>query len=79
MKRIVGLPGETVAFRRGHLLINGKLVIEPYVKAPCDWDISPFTVDADKYFVVGDNRSMPARDHDKGEAPRKYILGKLFL
>src|SRR5256885_394737 len=35
MKRIIGLPGETVAFHQGHVYIDGKLLDEPYVKLPC--------------------------------------------
>jgi signal peptidase I len=79
IKRVVGLPGETVAFRRGHLFVNGKMVYEPYEKAPCDWDLPPVTLAPDEYFVVGDNRSMPAADHTKGRAQRKFILGKVLL
>jgi len=79
IKRIVGLPGETLAFHHGHLFINGKMVYEPYVKAPCDWELPPVTLESNEYFVVGDNRSMPAADHTKGRAQRKFILGKVLL
>ncbi|MBU6411680.1 MAG: signal peptidase I, partial [Verrucomicrobia bacterium] len=41
LKRIVGLPEETVAFRNGHVFINGKLLDEPYEKLPCDWTLPP--------------------------------------
>ena len=44
MKRIVGLPGETVAFHAGHLFINGQQRDEPYVKFRCDWEIEPETI-----------------------------------
>lgn len=79
MKRIVGLPGETVAFRHGRLLINGKPRYEPYLRTPCDWDTPPQVLGGDEYFVVGDNRSMPAADHTKGKVERKYIVGKVLL
>ena len=79
MKRVVGLPGETLAFHHGHLFINGKMVYEPYVKAPCDWELPATTLGLDEYFVVGDNRSMPAADHTKGKAERRFILGKVLL
>jgi signal peptidase I len=79
MKRIVGLPGETVGFHRGFLLVNGKAMFEPYVKTPCDWELPPRTVAPDQVYVVGDNRGMPAIDHDKGMASRRLIVGKVLF
>jgi signal peptidase I len=79
MKRIVGLPGETVAFHRGRVFINGSLLNEPYVKFDCDWERAPITLETDQYFVVGDNRSMPIEDHEMGEPHRNRIVGKVLL
>jgi signal peptidase I len=79
MKRIVGMPGETVAFHRGHVYINGKLLPEPYVKLECDWERPAVTLEADQYFVVGDNRSMALEDHTMGEPHRNRIVGKILL
>jgi signal peptidase I len=79
MKRIVGLPGETVAFTNGHLLINGTALDEPYVKGPCDWNRAPVTDSPNQYFVVGDNRSMPRDDHVFGRAEKEQIVGKALF
>ena len=79
LKRIVGMPGETVEFHRGHVYINGKLLDEPYVKFDCDWERAPVTLEADQYFVVGDNRQMAIEDHTMGEPHRNRIVGKLLL
>jgi signal peptidase I len=79
MKRIVGLPGETVAFADGHLLINGTALDEPYVKGRCDWNRAPVTVGPSQYFVVGDNRSMPRDDHVFGRAEKEQIVGKVLF
>ena len=79
MKRIIGLPGETVSFREGQAYINGKLLAEPYVKTACDWEAGPFECTANEFYVVGDNRSMPFELHTKGRAERERIVGKLFL
>jgi signal peptidase I len=79
MKRIVGLPGETVAFSSGRLFVNGKPVDEPYVKSRCHWEMEPRKLGPDEYFVVGDNRSMPIEVHDLGVATRDRIVGKLLL
>lgn len=78
LKRVVGLPGETVAFHQGRLLINGQTLDEPYVAGPCHWDIKPEPIGPREYYVVGDNRSMPAADHVKGKSERRRILGKIL-
>jgi signal peptidase I len=79
LKRIVGLPGETVAFQGGRLLINGQTVEEPYVRYPWDWEMPPEAVGPDEFYVVGDNRSMARDYHLQGRAKRERILGKLLL
>jgi signal peptidase I len=78
LKRIIGLPGETVAFENGRVLINGKILDEPYEKNPCDWNLDAVTLTNGQYFVVGDNRNMPADDHYKGRCQRDRIIGKLL-
>jgi signal peptidase I len=81
MKRVVGLPGETVEFVNGRLLINGRFVDEPYVKSSCSWEFRPpsWQLGDDEYYVVGDNRSMPYEDHKQGSAKRERIVGKVML
>jgi signal peptidase I len=79
MKRIIGLPGETVAFVNGAALINGKVLDEPYEKYDCDWNLPPVKLGPNQYFVVGDNRSMPAEYHVKGKVERDHIVGKAVL
>ena len=79
MKRIIGLPGETIAFVNGRVLINGEVLDEPYEKYNCDWNLPPVKLATDEYYVVGDNRTMPAKYHTKGVASRDRILGKLIL
>jgi signal peptidase I len=79
MKRIVGLPGETVAFHQGYLYINGKRMEEPYVKLRGNWEHEDQPVGLDEYYVVGDNREMARRDHEQGRPTRDHIIGKLLL
>jgi signal peptidase I len=79
MKRIIGLPGETVSFHQGHALINGEPLAEPYVKFSCDWEHAPIVCGPDQFYVVGDNRSMPFEYHTQGRAERSHIVGKLLL
>jgi signal peptidase I len=79
LKRIIGLPGETVAFEKGRVLINGEALEEPYEKLHCDWDREPVTLGPDEYFVVGDNRTMPWQGHRMGKVDREHIVGKALL
>ena len=79
IKRIIGLPGETVAFVNGHVLINGNILDEPYEKSGYNWNSAPVTLGPNQYYVVGDNRSMPAGDHVHGVFERTQIVGKALL
>ena len=76
MKRIVGLPGETVAFEHDRLFINGEEMPEPYLKhysrAPY---LSPIALGPTEYYVIGDNRA----NSDAGRIDRDRIMGKLVL
>lgn len=79
MKRVIGLPGETVTFVNGRVLINDQPLDEPYEKYSSDWNLPPVKLAANEYYVVGDNRSMAAEDHMKGKVERERIVGKVLL
>jgi signal peptidase I len=79
MKRIVGLPGETVAFHDGYLFINGKPLDEPYLKLRGNWEHGPMQDGPDEYYVVGDNREMAWEDHYQGRFERARLVGKVLL
>jgi signal peptidase I len=76
LKRIVGLPGETIAFANGRLLINGLKMDEPYLKhfSPAP-DLEPEKLLPNEYYVIGDNRL----NSDRGRIPRERIVGKILL
>ncbi|MBC8000957.1 MAG: signal peptidase I [Opitutaceae bacterium] len=77
LKRIVGLPGETVAFDKGVVKIDGRPLEEPYLRNALKWDKDPERLGPDEFFVVGDNRSMDMADHSFGVAKRAKIVGKV--
>ncbi len=79
LKRVVGLPGERVGFSRGQVTVNDTPLDEPYLRWPSKWEREPVELGPDEFFVVGDNRTMPMRDHTFGIAKRERILGKLML
>lgn len=79
IKRIIGLPGETVEARGGRVLVDGRELVEPYL--PDDLateDFGPITVPADFVFVMGDNRN-PGMSQDSrafGPVPIDSIVGR---
>jgi signal peptidase I len=79
MKRVVGLPGESVGFHDGHVVVNGQVLEEPYLKQESDWERPAVKLQGDEYYVVGDNRSMPQSEHEFGRVSRGQILGKVLL
>jgi signal peptidase I len=81
IKRIVGLPGETVDFEEGKVFINGNRIEEPYLNPDFVTDDSmpsSVTIAADNYFVLGDNRKNSSDSRFWGTVPRKLIYGKFW-
>ena len=81
VKRIIGLPGETVQIVDGRILIDGEVLDEDYgLENIVDGRKAkePITLGDDEYFVLGDNRnySSDSRDSDVGSIKRSQILGK---
>jgi signal peptidase I len=78
IKRVVGLPGETVEIRQGRVYVNEKLIEEPYV-LPAYLDsnsFGPFRLPPRQYFVMGDHRDSSNDSRMFGPVPAEYIYGK---
>lgn len=82
VKRVVGLPGETVQIKEGWVYINGALYEEPYDKM-ADYGIAEneITLGSEEYFVLGDNRnsSEDSRSGNIGNVKRDDIKGKAWF
>lgn len=81
IKRVIGLPGDTVELRNGNLYVNGKRVAEPYLRGPKDRrDYGPTLVPDGELFVLGDNRtdSNDSR-YGLGLVPIDKVVGKAFV
>lgn len=81
VKRIVGIPGDTVEVSGGDLYVNGELVDEPYIDYKPNYTMAEITVEEGHYFVLGDNRPHSNDSHAPGvgQLTRDQIVGKVRL
>lgn len=81
IKRVIGLPGDSVAVRNGFVYINDERIDEPYVgalyrsRAP----FPPQQVAPGHYFVMGDHRNQSSDSRDWGQVPQRLIKGRAFM
>jgi signal peptidase I len=81
IKRVVGLPGDTIEIRSGTVYVNGAAVKEDYL-APAyrdDESYRSILIPKGYYYVLGDHRNSSNDSRSWGEVPEKYIYGKAFL
>lgn len=80
VKRVIGLPGETLAIQNGQVFINGKpLPPEDYVQNKSHDTYAPITLGDDEYFVMGDNRTGSSDSRSWGPLQKHFIIGKAWL
>jgi signal peptidase I len=78
IKRVIGVPGDTVEVREGTVYINGRVLPESYVPEEFRDHVSMAAqpVPRDEYFVLGDHRVSSNDSRNWGLVPRRYIYGK---
>ncbi len=80
IKRVIGLPGDTVLIRDGSVFVNGQPLNEPYIQFRADYvypvDGAPLQVPPDNYFVLGDNRPDSFDSHTGWVVPMDNLIGR---
>jgi signal peptidase I len=75
IKRVIGLPGETIEVQDGIVTVNGTPLDEPYITEPPAYN-GEWVVPAGQYFVLGDNRNDSRDSHQWGFLPHENIIAK---
>ncbi len=79
IKRIIALPGETVAIHGGKVWINGEPLDEPYLTQKTVGEMPPRTVPEGHVFVLGDNRGFSNDSRSFGMVPLENLVGRAWL
>lgn len=82
IKRVIGVPGDTVAVQHSTVYINGHALKEPYIRQKPEYEFSARKVPSGDYFVLGDNRNDSFDSSKWTSTPwldRKYIIGKALI
>lgn len=78
IKRVIGLPGETITIRNNEVLVNGVKLEEPYIAQSPVYN-GEWTVREGELFVLGDNRNDSKDSHQWGLLPDENVIGKALL
>lgn len=76
IKRVIGLPGQTIQVDRGSVLVDGKPLSESYTLEPPEYEMPAVQVPSDSLFVMGDNRNDSNDSHVWGFLPTDNVIGK---
>jgi signal peptidase I len=79
IKRVIGLPGDTVEVKGGQVYVNGDVLDEPYLKNLIHTDTPARVVEAGRYFVMGDNRNNSSDSRAFGTITPQSIVGRAWL
>ncbi len=82
IKRVIGLPGETVSLRGGQVYVNGEALNEPYIREACTPASCPdseWRIEESMYFMMGDNRNESRDSRAFGPVHRSFFVGQTLL
>lgn len=79
VKRVIGVPGDTVEIRGGRTFVNGEQLQESYASLDEYDEMDAYKVPPNAYFVMGDNRRQSNDSRDWGTVPLEYIVGRAWV
>ncbi len=79
IKRVIGIPGDTVEVRNGRVYLNGSMVREDYLAAQPNYAAPPQQVPPGYFYVLGDNRNNSSDSHVWGLVPENLVIGRAWL
>ncbi len=79
VKRVIGVPGDTVEIKSGQVFVNGDALDEPYVKRPSQETRAARTLSPGCFYVLGDNRRASNDSRDWGPVPAENIIGSAWV
>ncbi|MBN1993304.1 MAG: signal peptidase I [Anaerolineae bacterium] len=79
IKRVIGLPGDMVEIRQGHVFVNGQSLTEPYLAADTPGRFGPTTIPPLHIFVLGDNRNSSNDSRSFGTVSLKDVVGRAWF
>lgn len=76
IKRVIGIPGDTVEVKQGYVYVNNDKLTEKYIFDKPNYSYGPIKVPQEQYLVLGDNRNNSYDSHYWGFVPRKNLIGR---
>lgn len=79
IKRVIGVPGDTVEIKNKTVYLNGRALSEPYINEPANYYMVEKSIPEGQYFVLGDNRNHSNDSHTGWLVPKGDIIGKVWF
>ena len=79
VKRVIGLPGDTIEIQSGQVIRNGEVLDEPYVVNRDRRTVDPLVVPENSYYVLGDNRRSSSDSRDWGFLSNEHVVGRAWV
>ena len=79
VKRVIGVPGDTVEVRNQQTIVDGHVLAEPYIKSAENGQVAPVVVPPGDYFVMGDNRNNSSDSRSWGMLPTSDVIGMAWV